>query len=108
VMEKFIEFLQAEIEKYDPSDKSGRKFAAAIKLSEDTVNRMIRRKSPPSIATLIKIAKFTHNDIKYLIGLIAPEAVIDNRTQFSDRARFLAETYDELPPEFRKILDASI
>lgn len=111
-MSGFLDFLRAEIEKNDPADKSSSKFARDVGIGEDTISRLFRgdNSTYPRLETLRKIAIYTHNDISYLVRLLVPEATLPSVSarDYSERARFLAESYDKLPPEFRKILDASI
>lgn len=74
-MTPFQEFLRGEMKR---RDMSMREFGVFVGVSHSTIPRLMDASDPtqPSLDFLIKLALSTQTDIRYIISLVAPEAIL--------------------------------
>jgi transcriptional regulator with XRE-family HTH domain len=99
-MTPFQEFIQEEMRR--GGFKSYRAFAEHIDVAHTTMNRIMSVKDPaqPSFDVLVKIAKATGVDVRYILGLIAPDGIQGVTT---DTMTMVAEI-NRLPKNKQKII----
>lgn len=101
----FGDFLQEEIDK---RHQSLREFADMVGVTHQTISKFLdygkKDVGYPSMDFLAKVSKATNTDIRTIVSLVLPEAVI---TQSVD-AVVLAEKISRLPKEKQEIIDALI
>lgn len=88
---------------------SARAFADFVGVTHSTINKFLafgeRDVGYPSIDFLAKVATATKTDIRYLIALVVPEAVLPDAEISLDAIR-LSKKIEQLPEEHRKMIDA--
>jgi transcriptional regulator with XRE-family HTH domain len=84
-----------------------REFARQSGIAHTVLNKILAGEadedSYPSVATLVKLARYTHVDVCTLIALLAPDVA-----RIDARARAIAERIGQLPPVEQEIIDAYI
>jgi transcriptional regulator with XRE-family HTH domain len=103
------EFLREEIEQRNMSIRA---FAEFMGVTHVTVLKFIEYGESedagyPSMEFLIKLARATHRDIRYIITLIAPDDVVLNGGP-DPELLYLSKRINELPPEYRKVIEVIV
>jgi transcriptional regulator with XRE-family HTH domain len=99
-MTPFQEFIREEMRRR--SIRSFRGFAEFIDIAHTTINRIMSIKNPaqPSVDVLVKISKATGVDVRYILGLIAPDGIQGVTT---DSMELMAQV-NRLPKNKQKII----
>lgn len=99
------QFILAEMER---RQMSAREFARLVGVTHKTINKFVNGnpKGYPSMDFLAKLAKATHADPCYLLGLIIPDIVQEGSIKPDDL--LLSQRIGQLPPDKRDAIDAII
>ena len=102
------DFLRAEMQNRDMSAYALGDF---IGVSHTTINKLVefgdKEVGYPSLEFMIKLARATKLDIRYLIMLVVPEDTLESNAVSPEFLR-LSERIERLPAEYRKVVEMMI